>query len=890
MPGSRRGRGHGAWRGALMGRPAKLALLAIVLLATALRVYELRDLPAGLYCDEAALGYDAYSIAKTGADENGARFPLFFWSFGVSYKNPVYIYAATIPIAALGLDEFSLRLTSAAFGVGTVLAVFFLCRALFSTGVGLLAALALAICPWHLQFSRIGFELISFPLLFTIGVTLLVRFTQGRRTLPAAFFFFGTCPYAYAIANLFVPLFLAGFGLLYLDRLWRHWRQTLLAVVVILATVAPMLRFDLAHRDQAGQYFHNTTFIEPGMGWRQIAERFGGNYQQFFSHRFLFEDGDRILRHAVRGHGELYPAFLPLLLLGGAVALFRRDRASKLILWWLALYPVGASLMTEIPTASRAFIGVVPFCVLTALGAGSVLWAIARVLRHPLLARAIQTAALAAGAYVLVPQVAHYLDLYFHDYVRYSAPYPDGFQYGYRDMIHYMEEQRPKYAHMMLTATEVNQPYIFALFYRPVDPATYHRTHDIGYEVLDPAEIARYDMSQPILYGLRQNELRYFSDYTIKKRIVAPGGQVPFVIAELRARKRYLTHWLSLGPFDNRDGRGIRRDDIQPSAINKSRVAGEFGDAYWRRVQQNYLRLDLNQFYVRTDPANPNNPEHVCAYNYTTIRSAAAQSGFLELEGSDDWARAWLNRAPLPGQPVMLRGAAQRWPVELHEGANELLVKSCEDVGDWYLTARFTDAAGHDLSGLEDHADLPPQPEPAPAAVVDAANLQVVEGFDEIVRAQEKFPSYPDYRDGAPGWREYLRDPDGEIVWRTAVVPEQKPTVLVFTASLGEPPGEADLYVNGEYALSFVTDDKPGTKVAERGDFRLVFVSKKVTHGNSGVMYLTVPARAVTPGKPVELRVAHSAGRPESWFLVSGHRDTAAFEHVTPATAAVVGG
>ena len=793
-----------------MGRAAKLALLTILLLAAALRVYRLGDLPAGLYCDEAALGYNAYSIVKTGCDENGVRFPLFFWSFGVSYKNPVYIYAATVPVAVLGLDEFSLRLTSAAFGVATVAAVFFLCQALFSTGVGLLAAFALTICPWHLQFSRIGFELISFPLLFSIGVTLLVRFAQGRRTLPAAFLFFGLCSYAYAIANLFVPLFLAGFAVLYVDRLWRHWRQTLLALGVIVAVVAPVLHFDLVHHVQAGAYFKNTTFIEPSMSWGEVAQHFGRNYVQFFSHRFLFEDGDKILSHAVRGHGELYPAFLPLLLLGGAVALLRRDRAAKLILLWLALYPVGASLMTEIPSASRGFIGVVPFCVLVALGAGSVLWALALVLRNRSLALAAQTAALVVGAFVLAPQVWHYLDLYFHEYARYSAPYIEGFQYGYRDMIRYMEAQRPNYPRLLLTATRVNRPYIFTLFYRPVDPATFHRTRDIGYDILDPAEISRYGMDRPILYGLRPDDLHYFSDYTIKKRIVAPGGQVPFVVAELRARKHYLTHWLSLGPFDNRDNHGIRRDEILPAELDKDSRRGLCGDVYWHQAQRGFLRVDLNQFPVGTDPDSPSNPEHVCAYNYTRIRSATAQSGFLEMEGSEDWARVWLNGAPLEAQPVMLRESAQRFPVELRQGDNQLLVKSCEDIGEWYFVVRLTDDAGNDLSGIEDSAVLPPQPEPPPAAPVDSAQLQVVEGFGTLIRASQTFSDYPDYRGSSPAWREYFGDPAGEIVWRSSACPASKPTTLVFTASLGDPPGEADLYVNGEYALSFATDEKPG--------------------------------------------------------------------------------
>ncbi|MBI4516885.1 MAG: hypothetical protein HY699_13830 [Deltaproteobacteria bacterium] len=874
-----------------MRRTAKVALLAIVVLAGVLRVYNLRDLPAGLYCDEAGLGYNAYSLWQTGRDENGTRFPLFVWSFGVSYKNPVYIYSAIVPIALLGLDEFSLRLTSVAFGLGTIVAVFFLCRALFSVGVGLLAALLLALCPWHLHFSRIAFELISFPFLFTIGATLLVRYTQGRRTLPAAFFFFAACPYTYAISNLFVPLFVVGFGLLYLkDLLWQRWRQTLLALVVMLATVAPLIQFNLAHRAQTQQYFRNTTFLEPDMTAQEAGNRFVANYRQFFSNRFLFTEGDEIVRHAVRGHGELYPAFLPLLLLGGAVALLRRDRASKLILLWLVLYPCGASLMTEIPSASRGFIGVVPLCILAALGAGSVLWAIAWAIRYRPVALALQGAALAAGAYVLIPQVQRYLHLYFNEYVRYSAPTYGGFQYGYRDMIRYMESERGNYAQLLMTATEVNQPQVFALFYRPLDPSQHHRGTDLGYTILDPAEVARYSLDRPVLYAVREPELRYFSDYTVKKRIVAPGGQTEFVIAEVRGRKTFLTRWLSLGLFDNAGQSGIRRDDITPADVHKGRFAGKYGDVYWRQIQQTYLRVDLNQFYSRNDRDHLGNPEYACAYNYTTVHSPQAQPAFLELMGSDDFMRIWLNGRLLTSEPLLLSERLKRRPVELQAGDNGLLLQSCETAGEWVFVARLTDAAGHDLPGVDGRAEFPPAAAPVAPAKEERVDLQVVEGFDEIVRFPEAHATYTDYRgDSGEGWREYFRDEDGELVWRTAPCPARKTTVLVFTASLGEPAGTADLYVNGDYALSFDTDDRPGTHVAERGGYRLVFVSKQIIHGNSGVIYLTVPAAAIRPGEPLELRVAHSSGYPESWFLVKGRRDTAAFEKVTPARAAAVG-
>src|SRR5512139_26988 len=426
------------------------ALLAVVILATVLRIYQLKDVPAGLFCDEAALGYNAWAIGTAGMDENGKILPLFVWSFG-GYKNPVYIYSAIIPIKLLGLDEFSLRLTSALFGIGTVIGIFFLGRALFTPWVGLFAALFLAVCPWHLHFSRIAFELISFPFLFVIGLTLLVRFTEGRRTLPAAMFCFSLCLYAYAIAAVFVPLFLIGFSLLYLPTLLRRWRQTLLAALVVLATIAPAAIFYLQHRE-ATMYFRNTTGLSVQMSSGDQAARFGRNYLEFFNPTFLFHNGDPIARHAVRGFGELLPFYAPLLLLGVAVAAFYPDRRSKLLLWWLALYPVGASLMVEIPTASRSFIGAPAFCLLAALGFAAGLRALGWAARWRPLALVLQTAALAFSAYVLIPQLTAYLHAYFVDYPKYSAPTYGGFQYGYRDTIQYMESQRANYDLLMMTA------------------------------------------------------------------------------------------------------------------------------------------------------------------------------------------------------------------------------------------------------------------------------------------------------------------------------------------------------------------------------------------------------------------------------------------------------
>ena len=89
-------------------------LLVIVLLAAVIRLWQLDSNPPGLTWDEAALGYNGYSIMQTGRDEYGSFLPLSLKSFG-DYKPAVYAYL-TIPfIAILGLTEWAVRLPSALF-------------------------------------------------------------------------------------------------------------------------------------------------------------------------------------------------------------------------------------------------------------------------------------------------------------------------------------------------------------------------------------------------------------------------------------------------------------------------------------------------------------------------------------------------------------------------------------------------------------------------------------------------------------------------------------------------------------------------------------------------------------------------------------------------------
>jgi 4-amino-4-deoxy-L-arabinose transferase-like glycosyltransferase len=858
------------------------ALGALVLLAAVLRLYALGDVPAGLYCDEAGNGYNAYALGTAGIDENGVPWPLYVWSFGTSYKNPVFIYAAILPVKLLGLSEFSVRLTAALFGIATVAAMFFLGRALFTPWVGFWAALFLALCPWHLHFSRIAFELIALPFLFVCGSVFLVRFTQGRRTLPAALACYAACVYAYAPAALFVPLFLVGFGALYLVDLLRRWRQLLLALLVAAAVLAPAAVFFSRQRTAGTQYFRRTTFVDPQQPWRAQLQRFAANYQQFFSARFLVREGDPIFRHAVRGFGELYPFYVPFVLLGAGTVLLRRDRASKLVLWWLAVYPVAPSLMNEIPSATRGIIGAPVLCLLAGIGFAAALRALRWLGGPRRLGTALQAAAVAAAAALLGPQVARYLHAYFVDYPTYAALTPGAFQYGYRDVIRYMESERGNYDVLLLSATDSNQPQVFAQFYRPIDPRQWAAHRDPGYLIIKPEEFSRYAPTQRILAALHPDDVDLFSDLDIKRRVEGPGGKLAYVIAEVKGRKQYLKNWLVLGLFLNDDLRGNTRDFIDPTDLTPRRYHGAFGEIAWEPLFQQFVQVDLNRAFATADPRNPGNPEHVCAYAATTVRSPTARDAVLELSGSlNDTLRVWLNGRPLTPFALMMGVEPKYRSITLREGDNGLLVQSCEDIGNWDFNVRITDADGHDLTDITSVPKLPvdlmrPSPEAADA-------VQLVEGFDGIVDGNYD-PHYPDHRGGGESWRARVSE-HSAVTWRTAPPPAAAPTVFAFTGSTSDEEGDFTLAVDGQHALTFQSErDRELHSWSENG-YTLVFVSRASAAGNAGFYLLSVPADRITAGRPLELRVAGAAGDPAGWFMIKAYRDTLAHEHVTPALA-----
>src|SRR3990167_10302680 len=199
----------------------KLILIFIIVLAFFLRFYKLDSNPPGLYWDEAVLGYDAYSILKTGRDHHGTILPLFFESFG-DWKLPVYHYLLIPSVAIFGLNEFAVRFPSAFLGSITVLVFFWVIKQLTKNiNLSLFSMLFLAISPWHIQFSRAAFESVAGFFFFMLGLYIFFISLNKKKTFffSISFLSFVLSMYSYHAYRIFTPIMILVILLIYLREL-----------------------------------------------------------------------------------------------------------------------------------------------------------------------------------------------------------------------------------------------------------------------------------------------------------------------------------------------------------------------------------------------------------------------------------------------------------------------------------------------------------------------------------------------------------------------------------------------------------------------------------------------------------------------------------------------
>lgn len=459
-------------------------LIAIIALGFIIRFYRLGEAPAGLYLDEAAQGYNAYSILKTGRDEFGKFFPIVFRSFA-DFKTPVYIYLIVPLIPLFDLTPFTVRFPSFFFSVLTLPLIYLLVRKLLpksalSTALAALTALMLAISPWHTLFGRTNFEcnVALFFLLLAIH-SFYLALERPSLLILSALFFAITIP-AYHSQRLIVPLMLLLLFIRHRHLLLSpsHRRFSAIAFVFGLLLSLPTLSIMTTPGFLARAATLNIFTGNPSghLGWYQgplaslinarwylTTKEFFSLYLSYFSPRNLFLLGDYGPRSSFPDLATLFTWQYPFYLYG----LYRLATEKKLgearffMLALLLISPLPAAVTRDPFTTIRALPMVIPLSLVVSLGL---------IRFYQLLAPVLQKAVPAIFTFVIVYSLVNLYSsvIVLNEYFR--APYWD---YGWQQVVDRLNTLDQKLPVVVDNARA--EPYSQVLFFTKFDPGEYQR-------------------------------------------------------------------------------------------------------------------------------------------------------------------------------------------------------------------------------------------------------------------------------------------------------------------------------------------------------------------------------------------------------------------------------
>lgn len=382
-----------------MVRKYFLILLAILLLGFAIRIYKINNI--SLFGDELDFGYQALSIVQTGKDYYGNTFPVYFHSIS-EWKTSVFVYTLSPFIALFGISDLGIRLPSIIFGTFSLLFIYLLVKELTNnTLVAIMSAFFLAITPWHIHYSRIGFEASEMFLAYIAGVYFFYKGLTKNKLLFLSAFSFAVSLVVYRTQIVFVPatvtllIWIFRKQLVAIPKKYLTFPAIIFLIICVpvvsqslfgngLQRISSVSIFDsqkmnydvgiLRAEDEKYQskgFFTSFSSKVLHNKYTYYAHGIFNNFFKSFSTEFLFVSGDTNPRQNVPGMGELYKYQLPFLLIGLLLFVDKKiNRKSKvLLLGWLFFSPLASSLTRDGANhATRLYMMLLPLSILFSYG------------------------------------------------------------------------------------------------------------------------------------------------------------------------------------------------------------------------------------------------------------------------------------------------------------------------------------------------------------------------------------------------------------------------------------------------------------------------------------------------------------------------------------------
>lgn len=486
-------------------------LFGILITAVLLRLWQLEEHPVGFTPDEASFGYDAYSLLKTGKDQWGQSWPLVLRSFG-DFKAPLYAYLTIPSVAIFGLNEFAVRLPNALLGTLAILVTYLMASELFKgtpavgftverhSSLRLLAALLIAISPWHISLSRGAFEANLTTFFMPFGVWAFLKGVYSPRWMVVGALVFGLNLFSYHSAKVITPILII--ALLWWKRrelglvnytsihmnVWKYKWAVVFFVIFFSAMMYTMVT-------GGGARGSDIAIFNPTGGWDAVADRryeavqnglpdgiarlfsnkatyvfdiFQKNYIPYLSSVFFFTQGAGEATYGmIPGVGVLYLFELPFVLITLWVLLKNRPASLLFLVVWILISPIPAAL-TKGPgyAANRAAVMIPALQILSAYGA-VVLYQLIENILKPKWKKIL----LLVYIFIGFISVMSFLETYYYHGPRILA---SSMLYGREETISKIIPLEDNFENIIISRS-LSEPHIFVAFYKKWDPQDYQK-------------------------------------------------------------------------------------------------------------------------------------------------------------------------------------------------------------------------------------------------------------------------------------------------------------------------------------------------------------------------------------------------------------------------------
>lgn len=472
-----------------MFKKKKFLLLCIAVgVSVLLHFYKLNEVPPCINADEAAFGYNAFSILKTGRDEYGKFMPLRFESFK-DYKLPIYTYLSIPFVAIFGLNDFSTRALNIVVGIAFVPLMYFLVKELFKKErIALIAAFLTSLSPGIYLLSRHAHEGVIGTFFILLSLLFLLKYLKSAKLyffiLTNVFLFLNA--FSYQTGRIYLIFFFVLEFLIVIFAKKPKTEKPFLKVIILVATVVFALFFDFKY---GLNRVNNLLFLKNEGFHLRIIEYLAehpdrlihnklteairdvsNRYVSQFSPEYLVINGDLNWRFGFPYLG-LFTIVEYFLMFVGLYYIFKNEeRFRYLLVFLIFITPLNNALTWQGQSLIRTYTLLFPILLIISYGVYYGYEAV----RNKYLKSGLVI--LLFGTYLLLKLFAW--DLYFYHYPK-RAMAIRAWQCGYKELVDYVKQNYTKYDKFYITDRH-GQPYIFFLYYWPFDPGTYQKQAKIS--------------------------------------------------------------------------------------------------------------------------------------------------------------------------------------------------------------------------------------------------------------------------------------------------------------------------------------------------------------------------------------------------------------------------